>query len=214
MPSNDGLPERIDYGQSGDELPPPRLDDGPDDDLLQQLPTVQDDLLPVQREMLKQLDNFTVVPVRPHPHAEVSGLVPPNERGQRLEDRADPSGCLDRPPSEFDKFVDIAKVTGTLGEMQATLIRIMALVEDDHKKIHALEKRTKEQEDQLHNLVQRLAEKQDKPRKDGEDDVEPTGQPSPRPPDPTDGGGTAYAERVDRGDEAPLSTVRYGDGCD
>ena len=93
--------------------------------------------------MLKALDDFAVVE---HPHAEVSGLIPPN-------DMADPDGCLDRDHyGALAKITDLVAAAATLSEMQATLTRIMALVKDDHDKIHALERRVKEKENQLHMI--------------------------------------------------------------
>ena len=178
--TNDGMPEEIDYGQ----VPPE-----PDEVLPDETPNAEDELSPEQHKMLKELDQFVVTP---HPQAEEGDIVPP----------VDPT-----PPDGLEKLVELLKLTEMVQGMQATLSRVVLLFKEDHQKVHGFESRIEEMENKITNLIRRLAEKQDKPKKDGDDGESPAA-PGPVDPESTGGGSPADAAGADARDEESVSPVR------
>jgi hypothetical protein len=106
--------------------------------------TSRDGMSEYQLEMLQQL-NFAQV--TEHPHLDPGDLVIPAAR-------------LDDPGGE--NLVEILQLTAAVLEIRAIAERTLGIVNDDHKKIHALELRVDYIDDQIQNILQLLAKKEDK----------------------------------------------------
>lgn len=116
------------------------------------LVTSRDGISEGQLEMLQQLNSAQVTE---HPHLGSGDLVEPiplnqinsNDLGK---DILDPT------------LLEVLSLSASLLEVKVIAERTLGIVNEDHRKTHALELRVNELEGQIQNLLQLLARKKDK----------------------------------------------------